>query len=138
MTSLRFRRGVPYAPMLFHLHIFMTASAVVGMVIALVGPGNGVPQSWLDGTPFGSYVIPGLILGVVVGGSQLLAAMLLRRRPMTGEGAAQSAAVILMGWIVVETAMIGLVSVLQPIVLAYAVVELWLATELTAHRRPPP
>lgn len=48
-------------------------SGLIGMAIVAFGWGHQFPTRWLDGTPFRSYVIPGLILGLVVGGSALLA-----------------------------------------------------------------
>lgn len=106
--------------------------AVLGMLYALRGA-EGVDRDWLDGSPFGDYVVPRLILGVIVGGSQLLAAAAVWRRAPGRRVAAPGAAVVLMGWIVVQVAIIGYVSALQPIVLAYALAELALY-----HRLPRP
>jgi len=81
-----------------------------------------VPPEWLDGTPFEDYVVPGLILFVAVGGSMSAAALAgafagRRRASLAG----LSAAVVLLGWIVVQVAMIGYVSFLQPLFFAIGV-----------------
>jgi hypothetical protein len=47
--------------------------ALIGMVMLLTGWGYQFPTSWLQGTPFSDYTVPGLLLGIVVGGSALLA-----------------------------------------------------------------
>jgi hypothetical protein len=55
---------------------FIATSAIEGGVAVLGGVvfGYKLPLSWLAGTPFNDYTIPGLALAVVVGGSALLAA----------------------------------------------------------------
>jgi hypothetical protein len=55
---------------------FIATSAIEGGVAVLGGVvfGYKLPLSWLAGTPFSDYTIPGLALAVVVGGSALLAA----------------------------------------------------------------
>lgn len=108
----------------------MTRVALVGLeaIVALNAFAGGyygmsgapsVPVAWLDGTPFEDYVVPGLILFVAVGGSMSAAALTgvfagQRRASLAGSGAA----VVLLGWIVVQVAMIGYVSFLQPLFFA--------------------
>ena len=46
-----------------------------------LGGASGVPEEWLENSPFDSYLIPGLYLGVVVGGTCLAAAYTTVRRP---------------------------------------------------------
>lgn len=74
-----------------------------------------LPTEWLQGTPFHTYVLPGLILFAVVGGRLLLAAAAVFQRSAPGRAAAIAAGVVLLGWIAVETALIGYVSWLQPV-----------------------
>jgi hypothetical protein len=59
------------------LAVFGALSALVGAVLAIAANGAGVPLVYLKNSPFTSYFIPGLILGVVVGGTQLAAAIAL-------------------------------------------------------------
>ena len=60
----------------------MGLNAVAGAWYA-IGGAPDVPIEWLEGTPFDDYVIPGLVLGGVVGGTQLGAAFALARRAST-------------------------------------------------------
>jgi hypothetical protein len=60
---------------LFVIEAVIGLSAVLGGAQLLRGDFlNDVPLSWLAGTPFSDYMIPGLVLAIVVGGSALLAA----------------------------------------------------------------
>jgi len=75
----------------------------------------GIPVEWLAGSPFTSYIVPGLILFVVVGGTLLNAAVAVFGRSSDGPWAAYLAGAIVLGWIAVQVAIIGFVSWLQPI-----------------------
>lgn len=59
---------------------FGAVSAIAGFLF--LGPGGAVgwPLDFLEGTPFDSYVWPAVILLVLVGGTQLLAFVLILRR----------------------------------------------------------
>ena len=116
------RRGL----LLFVL-LLVGVNALGGAWYGLLGA-PGVPDSWLDGSPFSSYLVPSLVLGIVVGGSQLLAAMLVARRHRQARQAVLLAAVLLAGWIVAQVAIIGPVSWLQPAMFAAAVLEAALAS----------
>lgn len=60
---------------------FVALTAIAGGIMILTGAEDArFPASWLAGTPFGSYVIPALILTIVVGGSSLTAMILLVRK----------------------------------------------------------
>ena len=67
---------------LIALLVFGALSSLAGSILAIAANGGGVPIEYLANSPFSSYVVPGLILGVVVGGTQLAgaAALLARRR----------------------------------------------------------
>jgi hypothetical protein len=89
------------------------ALTVIGGFVALTAVGGGIalatgaegdrfPADLLAGTPFRSYLIPGLILAVVVGGSAAVATTATLRSPEAGARASLLAGVILMGWIVGE------------------------------------
>lgn len=92
-------------------------NAMGGMAYAL-GGARAVPSEWLDGTPFDSYVIPGVYLGVVVGGSCVLAAYAAARDHHLARPAAVAAAAVMETWIAAQVAMIGYRSALQPVVAA--------------------
>lgn len=88
--------------LLFITDLLVALTAVGGGIALIVGLETGrFPADWLEGTPFSSYVLPGVILAVVVGGSATLAALSLLRSP-TGGGASVLAGVVMMGWIIAE------------------------------------
>src|SRR5215218_3405967 len=72
--STRRRRG------LAAIEGVVAVNAFGGMTYALAGAA-GVPAEWLEDTPFDSYRIPGLYLGVVVGGACLSAAWIALHLP---------------------------------------------------------
>src|SRR3954469_24657812 len=95
----------------------VAVNAVGGMAYAL-GGAPGVPDEWLDETPFGSYLVPGLYLGVVVGGSCLAAASITVRDPHRARVAAFGCSAVIVTWIAAQVALIGYRSPLQPLVAA--------------------
>ena len=98
----------------------------------------GIPIEWLDGSPFTSYVVPGLILFVVVGGTLLNAAVAVFGRSSDGPWAAYLAGAVVLGWIAVQVAIIGFVSWLQPITALGAIAIIALAAGLQRSARPAP
>jgi hypothetical protein len=95
----------------------LAVNAAGGMAYALGGARN-VPSAWLDGTPFDTYVFPGVYLGVVVGGSCALAAYAAARDHHLARPAALTSAAVVETWIGAQVALIGYRSPLQPIVAA--------------------
>lgn len=63
---------------LLWLTIFVAVTTIAGGIGILTGV-LGLDESDLDGSPFSSYVVPGLALLVLVGGTATAAAILLRR-----------------------------------------------------------
>jgi hypothetical protein len=84
------------------LELFVAVNAVAGSIY-LFGGAPDWPGEWLQRTPFESWLIPGLILLVAVGGSMVAAAWTAWRRPELGASAAMIAGVVLLVWISVET-----------------------------------
>ena len=56
------------------VNLFAAVSAIVGAIGLLVGFMD-IPLSELTGTPFTDFTVPALLLGIVVGGSALVAAI---------------------------------------------------------------
>jgi hypothetical protein len=90
------------------MDLFEAASAAIGAIGLVVGFMN-IPLSVLNGTPFADFTIPALLLGFVVGGSALAAAVItvVARHPY-GALASGIAGAITVGWLTIEVAMIGL------------------------------
>lgn len=117
-----------------------TADLVVSAVVALTAIGGGValivgalvpttsgsikpPDSYLAGSPFTGYLVPGLLLLLVVGGLHALAFVLGLRRSPLGRLATAVAAFGLLIWIFVQMVWIPF-SPLQAAYEAAGIVEL--------------
>ncbi len=75
--------------------------------IGLIANWIAMPVEMLQGSPFSSYLIPGLALSIIVGGSALLATILLIRRSKFGLLFATTAGIIIMFFEFVEVLVIG-------------------------------
>lgn len=83
------------------LTAFVALTAIGGGIAMLTGA-DRFPVEWLRGTPFADYTIPALVLAVVVGGSSLLAALLVFTKRELGARVAIIAGLLLVGYICVE------------------------------------
>lgn len=116
---------------------FSAVSAVVGMVGLTVGGGMGLPPEWLDASPFDGYFWPGIILGLVVGGTQVLALVAQYRGFALAPGLHAAAGLVMMIWIFVEIAMMLVWSPLHGIYFVAGLVQVVLAVlALGAWPRP--
>jgi hypothetical protein len=115
---------------LIGLLLFGAVSSLAGAVLAFNAGSAGVPLEFLAKTPLTSFVVPGLILGVVVGGSQLTAAitLLTRRRSALVWGAVAGFGMLI--WIFVEMAIIETYSWLQSLYFGLGALELILILAL--------
>ena len=112
------------------LCLFQAVSALGGGVGILVADGMGMPAHFLEGGPFTSFVWPGLILLVVVGGTQAVSAGLLLRRRESGLLWSAVAGFGMIIWIFVETVMIGGFSWLQALYFITGIAQLTLVLTL--------
>lgn len=94
---------------------------------------EGVPVEWLEGTPFSSYFVPSVILFLVVGGSLAAASVAVLARLRGSAEVAFAAGLVVLGWLAVETVMIGYVSWMQPATAVGALLILLLARNLRAR-----
>lgn len=112
------------------LTLFGALSALAGAVLAVAANGAGVPLEYLANSPFTSYEVPGLILGLVVGGTQLAAAIALLRRQRIALLLSAIAGFGMLIWIFVELAIIRQYSWLQSAYFALGAMELILVLGL--------
>ena len=97
------RRWGPTRVALVGLDGFAALTAIAGGIALAAGlEAARFPAGWLAGTPFSSYLLPGLILAAVVGGSAAVATIEAVRSSRTGGRASMTAGVLLLGWIVGE------------------------------------
>jgi hypothetical protein len=103
-----------------------------GASIDLVIP---VDLSHLAGTPFADYLIPGVVLVVCLGLYPLVVLYGQVTRSPWAWVASGAMAVILLGWLAVEVALIGYISPLQPAygVFGLALIALLAAPTVRAH-----
>jgi hypothetical protein len=115
------------------------ASAFLGAVGLVVGFMN-IPVSVLNGTPFTDFTVPAVLLGGVVGGSALVAAVVTAfASRWWGAVASAIAGCITVGWLTTEIAMIGLGSWAQIAYLLVGLLMIVLAGLLgKAEPRPAP
>lgn len=133
----------PFAPLtaaeraLVGLELFLAGGAFVGgggMLLDPSGKGQGFPPDLLQGTPFGSYLIPGIILLLVNGlVPSMVVVLTILRRPRA-RWAHMVVALALAGWLAGETFLIGLASWMQPFFFAYALVVAALAVLVRGRR----
>jgi hypothetical protein len=91
---------------LFAFELPAAVGAIAGGLALLAGVIH-FPLEQLQGTPFGDYTIPGLILAMVVGGSLLLGAATALLRREFAVLCSVAAGLILSGWIIGEVILLG-------------------------------
>lgn len=99
----------------------LTLGALVPSMATVLSP----PPDYLIGTPFTSYLLPGLALALVVGGSHAVAFMLLLRRHPRADLLTSVAAFGLLIWIFIQMIYIPF-SVLQAVYFAAGLAEVGL------------
>ncbi len=127
-----FKDGLPRHA-LAALLVFVALNAFGGGIYGLAGA-EGVSTEWLEGTPFGDYVIPSVILLVAVAGSSLVAAIGVFGRASWAGPAALIAGGVLLIWIAVQVALIGYQLWLQPAFFVIGLLVLVLGRRLTPKR----
>ncbi|MCS5716553.1 hypothetical protein N1027_00195 [Herbiconiux sp. CPCC 205763] len=110
--------------------LFGAISSFGGAVVAIFFGGGGVPADYLEGSAFTSFLMPGLVLGVIVGGTQLAGAVTLLLRPRAGIVVTAIAGFGMIIWIFVEIAVIREYSWLQTAYFAVGIAELVLVLAL--------
>lgn len=86
---------------------FVALTAISGGAELVTGWPREQPPEWLDGTPFDSYVVPGLLLGGVVGGTSAVAAWGAATGSRGWPAYVGLAGVVLTGWTVTEVAVLS-------------------------------
>jgi hypothetical protein len=87
------------------LEIFLGLGALFGGGALILGPDGhllGMPTTLLGGSPFPSYLVPGIILFTFVGVAPLVAAAITFRRHPIAPLAAIAVGLTLIGWVCVE------------------------------------
>lgn len=107
------------------LEVLLVIGAALGS-IGLITGGLDLKDQAKD-LPWQSPVLGGIALGVLNGAVPLAALVLERRHHRAAPLAHVAVGLVLVGWIVVQVALIGLTSFLQPFYLLYGIVIVALA-----------
>lgn len=114
------------------LFVLVALNALSGGFYGILGA-SGIPRGWLVGSPFESYLVPGGLLLVVVGGSSLGASALVVSGARHSAVGAVAASLVLLGWVAAQHPVIGHVAWFQSMVAGVAVLELLLALRLAVE-----
>ena len=126
------------------LQALIAVTAISGGVALILGSLNtdlatvlSPPAEYLAGTPFTSYLVPGLILAVVIGGLHVVGFMLGITRHVLALIGAAAAGFALLIWVFVQMVVIPF-SFLQAVYFAFGVVELGAVMLALGILRSPP
>jgi hypothetical protein len=110
---------------LFGMLCLVGVNAVYGG-IGLIVNGMGMPDDWLERTPFDSWLLPGIALLVTVALPQFAAAWVVARRDPRAPliGVLVGAALVL--WILVQLAVLRRYFFLQPVIAGFGAAEVLL------------
>jgi hypothetical protein len=92
------------------LTAFLAVSAIAGALFVV----PALPREYLVRGPFTDYTIPAVALGLLVGGSALLATVMTLLRPAIGAIIAIISGVMIIIFELVEIAIVGLTAIEQP------------------------
>jgi hypothetical protein len=125
------------------LLLFIGAGALISGTMLFLSPDGalmGMPTDLLEGTPFSSYLVPGIILFTFVGVFSVFAGYSLLKKPDWHWPAllnpcksyhwawttAWAEGVIMLIWIGIETILLGYISFLQPLIAGWGIVTIGL------------
>ena len=112
--------------------ILLAVNAFGGGYYGMAGAKN-IPVEWLEGSPFPDYFIPSLFLFIVIGGLALFSGIAVFRQLRLSRKAAFSCGIIIVLWIVIQVAIIGYVSWMQPTTMVAALLILLLTWQLPKY-----
>jgi hypothetical protein len=118
------------------LQFFVGIGALVGglcLIMDSSGAGLGLSTASLQGTPFGDYFVPGVVLLIINGCGSIAGALMtlfaVRRFPLV----AVVLGLFLMTWMVVQVWFLGLVHWQQPLYFVFGVLEFYLGRRLLSR-----
>ena len=101
---------------LIALEVLVAVNAIYGG-IGLMRNGMGMPNDWLERTPFSSWLWPGVFLLLVIAVPMTAAAALEMGRSRLAYLASMTAAACQIGWIIAQVALLQRYFFLQPVLL---------------------
>lgn len=120
------------------VQLFNGLSALAGGIGLMSDPSGGnvaMKLEWLTGTPFSTFLIPGIILFVVNGMGNIGGFFFTLKKRIYAGGIGFIFGVIMMGWIIVQVSMIGYMSFLQPLYFATGLLQMIFGFQFRAQWR---
>lgn len=119
--------------LLFTLISFVALTAIVSGLLIISQPDGSIlhlPLSLLKGTPFNNFLIPGIILAAIVGGTNLVAVFFNMQLHPARYTWAMFGGIITCGWIVIQVLLINTFFWLQFIYIAAGLSTILIAYQL--------
>jgi hypothetical protein len=119
--------------LLFILVCFIAITATLSGLLMIGNPDGSILNlslSLLQSTPFKNYLVPGILLTVIVGGSNLLAVIYNIQRHPNRYNLAIAGGLIISGWIIVQMILIHAVHWLHFIYLGIGLLIMLIAYQL--------
>jgi FtsH-binding integral membrane protein len=119
--------------LLFLLVSFIALTAAISGLYMMSNPDSGamnLPLNLLEGTPFKNYIVPGLLLAVIVGGVNFLAAFLNMQRDPNRYNWAMAGGFMICGWIIIQMILVNSFSWLQIFYLVIGLLIILIAYQL--------
>lgn len=96
--------------LLIGLHAIIGIGAIVAGQAFVRDPSGGalgMSVDWLEGSPFPDFRIPGAFLAVVIGGTNFISTVMLRRYSWGSVTVSLGTGILLVAWVAIQTAIIG-------------------------------
>ncbi|MBL0181953.1 MAG: hypothetical protein IPP96_06510 [Chitinophagaceae bacterium] len=119
--------------LLFILVCFVAITSLVSGILIITHPDGSVMQMSVDllkTSPFKNFLVPGIVLTVLVGGTNLLAAFFNMKRSANRYNWALAGGVMISGWTVVQMILINTIFWLQFVYLGIGIVIMLIAYQL--------
>lgn len=115
------------------LESLVAVAAVCGGVGLIADNAIGMLDDWLVGTPFRSWVLPGVLLLLVVAVPMAVAAVMELRCSPWAAVASVAAGAAQVGWIAAQLAIMQRYFVLQPVMMTLGLVVVLVAVAVRRH-----
>ncbi len=118
---------------LFLLTAYVALTAIVSGALLVSYPDGSVfnmSTGLLKGTPFSNFLVPGILLCVMVGGTNLVAVILNMQTHPLRYNWAIAGAVMLIGWVVIQMLLIAVLHWLQFAYLGIGIMMMLLSWQL--------
>jgi hypothetical protein len=114
------------------LGALLTLAALLAFAVGYYGMigAPDAPRTWLDGLPFASYFVPGLVLFLLIGGVSTLAALAVLTEAPWARAAATVTGTVVLAWTLAPLSLASHVPLVAPLAATLALAVLILGTHL--------